>query len=88
MIRTNRYADHRATTIPRWGVTTALGEFIVPDVKPHGVLPLTPQQALISAAPDGMIIEQNLAQFNDAMRSLSEDYFFARDFARCPFSLP
>lgn len=89
MIRTNRYADHLAATVPRWGVITAqVGEFIVPDVPWHGVLPLKPQLALINAAPDGMITEQNLAQFNDATRSLSEDYFFARDFARCPFSLP
>jgi hypothetical protein len=59
MIRTNRYADHLATTIPRWGVITAqAGEFIVPDVPWHGVLPLTPQLALINAAPDGMITEQ------------------------------
>jgi hypothetical protein len=89
MIRTNRFADHLADTIPRWSVIRAqAGEFIGPDMPWHGVLPLTPELALINAAPDGMITEQNLAQFNDAMRSLSEDHFFARDFARCPFSLP
>jgi hypothetical protein len=86
LMRTNRYADHLATTIPRWGVITAhTGEFVVPDVPWHGVLPLTPRLALINAAPDGMITEQNLAQFNSAMRSGSQDYFFARDFSTCPF---
>jgi hypothetical protein len=70
----------------RWGIITAQrGEFIVPDVPCHGVIPLTPQLALVWKAPDGMITVQNLAQVNAAMRSLSETYYFARDLARCPF---
>lgn len=89
MIRINRYADQLATAVPRWSVIAAqAGEFIVPDVPWHCVLPLTPQLALMNAPTDGMVTEENLAQFNSAMRAGSRDYFFARDFTRSPFSLP
>jgi hypothetical protein len=89
MIRTDHYASHLAITVPRWGVIVAqAGEFVVPDVPWHGVLPLMPRLALVNSVPDGMITEQNLAQINSAMRSGCHDYFFARDFERCPFSLP
>jgi hypothetical protein len=89
MIRTNHYADQLTTAVPRWSVIVAqAGEFIVPDMPWHGLLPLTPQLALINAPIDGVTTEANLAEFNSAMRAGSQDYFFARDFARCPFSLP
>ena len=54
----------------------------------HGVLPLTPQLVLINSAPDGLFTQESVAQFNSAMRAGSQDYFFARDFAHSPFSLP
>lgn len=89
MIRTNRYADQLATAVPRWSVIVPqTGEFIVPDVPWHCVLPLAPQLALMNAPIDGVITEENLAQFNSAMRAGSQDYFFTRDFARSPFSIP
>ena len=89
MMRTHRYADQLATAVPRWSVIRAqAGEFIVPDMPWHCVLPLAPQLALMNATADGMITEQNLAEFNSALRAGSQDYFFARDFDCCPFSLP
>ncbi|PDT76297.1 hypothetical protein CO675_15660 [Bradyrhizobium sp. C9] len=89
MIRTYRYADYLTNTISRWGVIRArAGEFIVPDMPWHGVLPLTPQLAFINSAPDGLFTEESVAEFNSAMRAGSENYFFARDFRCSPFSLP
>lgn len=85
-MRTGFYVDELAKGVTRWGIIAALsGEFIVPDVPCHGVIPLTPQLALVKDTSDGFITEQNLAQVNTAMRSLSESYYFARDLACCPF---
>jgi hypothetical protein len=85
-MRTNHFALDLATKASRWGViSTQSGEFIVPDVPSHGVIPLRPGLALVQSAPDGTITEKNLAEINLAMRSLSEGYFFARDLSKCPF---
>jgi len=85
-MRTNDYARELASSVMRWGVIAAQsGEFIVPDVPSHGIIPLTPRLALVQSAPDGMITERNLAEVNLAMRATSQDYFFARDFSNCPF---
>jgi hypothetical protein len=85
-MRANHLAHALSTSVTRWGViSTQSGEFIVPDVPWHGVIPLTPRLALVQSAPDGMITERNLAEINLAMRSLSQGYFFARDLSICPF---
>jgi hypothetical protein len=85
-IRIGQQAHSFATSVTGWGVIrTQSGEFIVPDVPSHGIIPLTPRLALVNNAPDGMITEQNLAEINRAMRETSEDYFFARDCLSCPF---
>jgi hypothetical protein len=57
-MRVDDYARTLAVGVTRWGViTTQSGEFIVPDVPVHGVIPLTPRRALVHSAPDGMITE-------------------------------
>jgi len=85
-MRTGYYVDELPKLFTRWGIIRVEGaEFIVPDVPCHGILPLTPRLALAKDTQDGTISEQNLAQVNTAMRSLSESYYFARDFASCPF---
>lgn len=85
-MRTGFYVEELAKSVARWGIITAQrGEFIVPDVPWHGVIPLTPQLALVWNTPDGIITEQNLGQVNTAMRLASEIYCFARDLERCPF---
>jgi hypothetical protein len=86
-MRTGNYACDLANSVTRWGViSTQSGEFIVPDVPSHGIIPLAPRLALVQSAPDGMITERNLAEINRAMRATSQEYFFARDFSNCPFS--
>jgi hypothetical protein len=85
-LRIDSYARELAGSVTRWGViSTQSGEFIVPDVPSHCIIPLTPRLALVSSAPDGMIAERNVAEINRAMRATSRDYVFARDFSSCPF---
>lgn len=85
-LRIDHYVRDLATSVTRWGIISAQsGDFIVPDVPSHGIIPLTPRLALVQSAPDGMITEQNVAEINQAMRATSQDYFFARDVSSCPF---
>jgi hypothetical protein len=82
-MRIDRYA--RRLAVVRWGIIhTQSGEFIVPDVPTYTVLPLTPTIALIGSAPDGIILEANLAEINRSVRANSQAYFFARDLTHCP----
>jgi hypothetical protein len=85
-LRIDNYARELAASVTRWGVISAQsGEFIVPDVPSHAIIPLTPRLALVNSAPDGMILQRNVAEINRAMRATSRDYVFARDFSSCPF---
>lgn len=85
-LRIDNYARELARSVTGWGVISAQsGEFIVPDVTSHGIIPLTPRRALVSSAPDGMIVERNVAEINRVMRATSRYYLFARDFSSCPF---
>ncbi|HQT90336.1 MAG TPA: hypothetical protein PK677_17685 [Acidiphilium sp.] len=79
------YARDLEKSIKRWGVIEAQsGEFIVPDIPFHTILPITPRLALVNLEQDGQITEQNLAQINQAMKASSQSYFFARDLFNCP----
>jgi hypothetical protein len=83
-VRTYRYAQNELA-VTRWGIIEAqAGEFLVPDVPLHTVIPLTPTRCLASPAPDGMITRQNLTEINRNSLGASRVYFFARDFAACP----
>ena len=84
--RIDKYSHSLAASMTRWGViSTQSGDFVVPDVPSHGIIPLTPRLAFLNSAPDGMIVDSNLAEINRAMKALSRDYFFARDLSSCPF---
>ena len=70
----------------RWGIIRAQsGEFVVPDVPARLMIPLTPSLCLISGGVTGTIRESNVAEINRIVRAASQEYFFARDFASCPF---
>ncbi|WP_264595485.1 DUF4238 domain-containing protein [Sphingobium sp. B12D2B] len=74
-----------ALAAKRWGLIEPVdGEFCVPDVPQHGILPLTPTLALIANETSGRITEKNLADINRAMFGLCQEYLFARDLSRCP----
>jgi len=83
--RIDGYTDDLAT-VTRWAVIRPQeGEFIVPDVPMHTILPLTPTLALAASVPDGVITERNLAEINRSFRAASQAYFFARDLSQCRF---
>ena len=69
-----------------WGIIRAeTGEFVVPDVPTRSMIPLTPHLCLISGGVTGTILQSNVAEINRIVRAASHEYFFARDFASCPF---
>ena len=83
-MRTYHYARN-SLSVTRWGIIQAPhGEFVVPDVPLHSIIPLTPTQCLASPAADGMITQQNLAEINRNLIAASQAYFFAQDFRKCP----
>jgi hypothetical protein len=85
-MRFGHEARSLADSVPRWGVIAAQeGEFIVPDVPMHGIIPITPKLAFVHSSGDGMITLQNLAEINRALRATSVAYCFVRDFSACPF---
>jgi hypothetical protein len=70
--------------IDRWGVVAPQsGEFLVPDVPTHTILPLTPTLALAASSLDGTILGDNLAEINRVTMAASQHYYFARDLAAC-----
>jgi hypothetical protein len=86
-MRVSAYA-RELSSLTRWGIIrTQAGELIVPDIPTHTIIPFTPMLALVGSAPDGIIIEQNVAAINDSVRAHSNEYFFARDLSKCPFQM-
>lgn len=68
----------------RWNVCQADdGEFCVPDLPVHGIIPLTPTLALHSTR-SGALSSEALAEINFAMASNAREYIFARDLKVCP----
>ena len=85
-MRIGQYARDLAG-LTGWGVIhVQSGEFIVPDVPSHTIIPLTPKLALVASVPDGFVLEQNLAEVNSALKASSREYYFSRDLSKCPFS--
>jgi len=71
--------------VTQWAIIeTQEGEFIVPDVPWHTVIPITPTRCLASPAPNEMITRQNLVEINRNAIAGSRAYFFAHDFRACP----
>lgn len=69
----------------RWGFIRPLeGEFCVPDVPMHGVIPITPKLALAVDADSDLITRDNLARINGLMRQSAREYVFARSLNACP----
>lgn len=69
----------------QWGIIQAKeGEFVVPDVPIHSIVPLTPTRCLVSPAPCGIILKKNVTEINHSLITACHEYFFARDFSKCP----
>jgi len=69
----------------RWGIIRPLeGEFCVPDVPMHGVIPISPKLALALDADSGFITRDDLARINSLMRQSAREYVFGRALKACP----
>ncbi|WP_039853324.1 hypothetical protein [Magnetospirillum fulvum] len=65
-----------------WGVIQAqAGEFLMPDVLSHNVVPLTPKVVLAANHPNGTVGKTNLKKINTAFLVYSWNYFVARNIA-------
>jgi hypothetical protein len=63
----------------KWGIIRAQeGQFIVPDVSSHTIIPLNPTLCLADS-PGGTILKQNVAEINRSLVAASQEYFFAKD---------
>lgn len=83
-LKIGRAQDQLAVST-RWGVVHAMeGEFLVPDIPRHAVVPITPTIAFASPTKSGTITRANLAEINTAVLMASEQYVFARKLALCP----
>jgi len=68
----------------RWSLVEApAGEFCVPDVPAHGIIPLTPSIALHSTRA-GTASINDVAEINAVMGDCAREYLFARSLADCP----
>lgn len=73
-----------------WGILKSLeGEFIVPDIFLKGlkilpIIPLTPTRCLISPKNNTDIRLEAVRNINKLAVEYSQEYYFARDFSRCP----
>lgn len=79
-----RYAD-QVSEHGEWQVIQAHeGEFLVPDVPSHNIIPLTPTICLAIASKSGMITRSNVADINQAFATTASEYIFARELGKCP----
>ncbi|ESQ87807.1 hypothetical protein ABENE_16780 [Asticcacaulis benevestitus DSM 16100 = ATCC BAA-896] len=75
------------SAITRWGVVRPIaGDFLVPDVPTHTIIPLTPQIALAASVDDGLVTDANLAEINKVTIDGCAEYYFARSFDACPIA--
>ncbi|HEX4415020.1 MAG TPA: hypothetical protein VH107_15395 [Lacipirellulaceae bacterium] len=66
----------------RWGVIqTVRGEFVMPDVPSHGLMPIAPNAMLAVHHPNGTILKPNLIEINASFLAYTRNYFFARNIA-------
>lgn len=83
-IRLDMDAILKAMSGRQWGiVTSADGEFCVPDVPAHGIIPLTPTVVLDSSRL-GAISRDEVVYINCLLASKSREYLFARSLKACP----
>lgn len=90
LIKEAQYEGRESLKNEEWGVLEAeIGEFLVPDNSYHATfIPLSPTLCLLSKSQNAIISHEEVAQINRFVFDTSIEYFFARDFAKCPISLP
>jgi hypothetical protein len=72
--------DNRTYGAHRWGVIRAPeGEFVMPDVPAHELMPITPTVLLAANHPSGIVTKSNLISINVEFLAYTRRYFFGRD---------
>ena len=74
----NRYTE--------WGIVRAVdGEFIVPDCfEDMMIIPISPKLSIMADQPNSTLTRCDVAVNNQIAISRSAQYYFARDFSKCP----
>lgn len=73
----------------QWGIIqSAEAQFIVPDYPKFAIVPVSPTICLCTGGQNISIAKRDVAKVNTLLRSMSKEYFFAQDLARCPFLEP
>jgi hypothetical protein len=70
----------------QWGILEAQsGEFLVPDNFSNArIVPISPTLCLFSQSDNATISKEEVAAINHLAIDTSIEYFFARDFSKCP----
>lgn len=83
-IRLDMFASQKGLADKPWNVVTAdEGDFCIPDMPAHGIIPLTPRIAL-SYSRSGPVNRDELILINWCLASKSREYLFARSLDDCP----
>lgn len=85
-IQMNLNTVRRQLDDAQWGILKACeGEFIVPDNFSNArVVPVTPTMCLFSQSHNDVISLAEVGKINRYAIASSTEYFFARDFTKCP----
>lgn len=74
----------RLRNVP-WGILRSqVGEFILPDRTPSGILPIEPHLCLRPYAGDPMLSEDQARELNKIAIASSLEWYLARDSSACP----
>jgi hypothetical protein len=64
----------------KWGVIRPLeGEFVMPDIPYHSLMPIDPRTCLVASHPSGHITVDNLKGINANLIAMSSRYFIAHN---------
>lgn len=80
MLMVGKKSKEYEKKVQKWSVIKSINEtFIVPDVPFLGIIPITPNIAIISNHDGGYVEDENLLDINKDIIKRSVDYFFSKD---------
>lgn len=69
-----------------WGIIRSQSaEFIVPDVSPDGIFPISPTILLIAGKPDLTADCEDVSDLNRRIKTGAREWYFGRRLTECPF---
>ena len=77
----NQYRRSGIMSNTKWRITRAQeGEFLVPDIPHHSIVPITPALCVASPGQDGTLRKEEVAQVNRILKTGSNAYFLREMF--------